>query len=161
MLPGSAPWSFPAHLHKHSSRPLQRSRAAAALSPAPIRALGGCASASTSAPPAHRTARTTAPAATQAPPGPQRFIADVRAAGYGSKDLSTPGVPLVLLDVGKNVCKALSDSQGTNIEGYSTMIESLVKGHGKPSLHQATVLVDSAIRNLCPDNSNLMPSGAP
>jgi hypothetical protein len=41
------------------------------------------------------------------------------------------------------------------------MIESLVKGHGHPSLHQATVLVDSAIRNLCPENSNLMPKGAP
>jgi len=122
-------------------------------------ALAGCSTSTT--PPAHHASQPSRVAATQAPPGPQRFIADIQAAGYGSKDVSTAAASLILLDVGKNVCRALTTSQGTNIEGYSVMIESLVKGHGRPSLSQATILVDSAIRNLCPDDLNLMPSGAP
>src|SRR5437016_3540788 len=92
-------------------------------------ALAGCGTASSSAsrPAAARTpaASPSPAAATQAPPGPQRFIADIQAAGYGSKDVSTSAASLVLLSVGKDVCRALTTSQGTNIEGYATMIESL------------------------------------
>jgi hypothetical protein len=87
-------------------------------------------------------------------------VANVRAAGLGSADLSRAS-DTVLLDIGRRACKALSASQGTALPAYSTMVEDLAKLRQHPSIHQATVLIDSAIRNLCPENSNLMPSGAP
>jgi hypothetical protein len=87
-------------------------------------------------------------------------VANVRAAGLGTADLSRAS-DTVLLHIGTGACKALSASQGTVLPAYSTMVEDLAKMPGHPSIHQATVLVDSAIRNLCPENSNLMPAGAP
>jgi hypothetical protein len=66
-----------------------------------------------------------------------------------------------LLTIGSDVCGALSAANGNGIAGYSKMITSLIKNHARPTVNQATVWVGSAIRNLCPENSNMMPSGAP
>ncbi len=114
--------------------------------------------------PAQAHARTASPsppvAASSAQPGPQQFINEVRAAGLGDKDL-TSASDRTLLSIGSDVCGALSAANGNGIAGYSKIITSLVKNHAHPTVRQATVWVDSAIRNLCPENSNLMPSGAP
>ncbi len=110
----------------------------------------------------HETPPPSTPAAkaTSAPPGPQRFIAEVRAAGFGGKDLTTAS-DQTLLTIGSDECSALSAANGNGIAGYSRMIDSLVKNGAHATVHQAAVLLDSAIRNLCPENSNMMPSGAP
>src|SRR5260370_293268 len=58
------------------------------------------------------------------PPG--RFLAEVRAAGLGNKDLTT-ATDSQLLNIGTDECGALSAANGNGIAGYSRLIDSLMK----------------------------------
>lgn len=57
---------------------------------------------------------------------PRRFLAEVRAAGLGNKDLTT-ATDSQLLNIGTDECGALSAANGNGIAGYSRLIDSLMK----------------------------------
>ena len=89
------------------------------------------------------------------PHGPERFVAKVHAAGFGNKDVA-PATDAQLRQIGRTACNALA----TGVP-YRDEIRAFMAGVRKPSTHQAAVLVDEAIRNLCPQFSKQLPPGAP
>jgi hypothetical protein len=136
-------------------------RAVAAVLVLVALALAGCGSAGHQTAAAPSRTPTASPAASPStPPGPSRFLAEVRTAGLGSKDV-TGASDQILLGIGSDTCSALDTAKSGGIAGYSKLITSLANNHAHPTVQQATVWVDSAIRNLCPENSDMMPSGAP
>jgi hypothetical protein len=139
-----------------------KASAAACAAAAVLALAAGCGSAAgqhAAAAPS-RTPATSPAASPSTAPGPARFLAEVRAAGFGDLDL-TSASDQTLLSIGSDSCSALDAAKSGGIAGYSKLITSLAKNHAHPTVQQATVWVDSAIRNLCPENSDLMPSGAP
>jgi hypothetical protein len=99
----------------------------------------------------HATAKPSTPALV----GPERFLTKVRAAGFGSKDFAN-ATDAQLLKIGQVACNGL----GTGL-GYQDAILAFVQNDAKPTTHQATVLVDEAVRGLCPQYASLIPAGAP
>jgi hypothetical protein len=89
-------------------------------------------------------------------PGPQRFLAEVR--GANPALATVPDADL--LNIGRAECKALALVPGVGPAVRTQAIRDAVKT-GKFTTRQATVLVDSAIRNLCPKFSDVVPAGAP
>ena len=89
------------------------------------------------------------------PAGPERFVAKVQAAGFGNKDLAPP-TGAQLRQVGRDACNGLAIGIP-----YRDKVRALVAGVRKPSTHQAAVLVDEAIRNVCPQFSKQLPPDAP
>jgi len=91
-----------------------------------------------------------------APPhGPERFVAKVQAAGFGNKDIA-PATDAQLRQLGRTACNALA----TGVP-YHDQIRAFKASERKPSAHQTAVLVDEAIRNLCPQFSKQLPPDAP
>lgn len=89
------------------------------------------------------------------PPGPQAYVAILRSSGIFHGNVQA--IPdSALLQIGQDVCKYFADGGS-----YSGMILGLLNNNLKPSTAQATVVTDAAIRNLCPQFSNLLPAGAP
>lgn len=85
-------------------------------------------------------------ATTQA--GPQAFLADVAAAGFGDKDATDPA----FVTVGNTACQGLTDGVG-----YGQQVQAFVSSDAKPSQDQAETLVRSAVRNLCPEYTSMLP----
>ena len=82
-------------------------------------------------------------------------MADVRSSGIFHGDVQAIPDSQILV-IGRDECNGLA-AGGT----YAQMIVALVKSRSKPTTQAATILVDSAIRNLCPQFSGLVPAGAP
>lgn len=80
--------------------------------------------------------------------GPQAFLADVAAAGFGEKDTSDPA----FLTVGNTACQGLSSGVS-----YGQQVQAFVESDAKPSQAQAEALVRSAVANLCPEQSSMLP----
>jgi hypothetical protein len=91
---------------------------------------------------------------TSAPPGPQAFLNDVRKAGLGDKDVQGASDKL-LLHIGALLCDALDSGVG-----YQGDIR-IMQGNHHSTVKQATIWVDSAVRNLCPAHLDEIPAGAP
>lgn len=91
-----------------------------------------------------------------APAGPERFLAKVRAIGFGSKDFAN-ATDAQLLKVGQTVCNGF----GPDGVGYQDEVLAFVQNSAHPTTHQAAVLVDEAVRNLCPRYAAEIPAGAP
>jgi uncharacterized protein DUF732 len=94
---------------------------------------------------------TTAPSVTTA--GPAAFVAEARTMPFGTKDLAAAS-DRELLRVGKLVC----DGLGIKGLGYGRVVQRLVRSDACPTSAQASALVKSAVRNLCPEHADAIPS---
>jgi Protein of unknown function (DUF732) len=97
------------------------------------------------------TTTTTAPSVTTA--GPAAFVAEARTMPFGTKDLAAAS-DRELLRVGKLVC----DGLGIKGLGYGRVVQRLVRSDACPTPAQASALVKSAVRNLCPEHADAIPS---
>ena len=100
-----------------------------------------------SAAPTHAVTTTT-------PGGPGRFVAKVRATRFWSKHFAG-ATDAEVLRVGRAACDGL-----VRRVTYSHQVDAFAISEGMPSVHQAAVLVDEAIRDLCPQYSRRIPPGA-
>jgi hypothetical protein len=72
---------------------------------------------------------------------------------FGTKDLAAASDE-ELLKVGKLVC----DGLGIHGLDYGRVVQRLVRSDACPTPAQASVLVSSAVRNLCPEHADAIPS---
>jgi hypothetical protein len=110
------------------------------------------------APAAHSggPAASSAPAASASPvAGPEEYLREVRAAGLGDRDVS--GQAQQIIHVGQVVCDGLR----SGLLDYADSIVAIQGAGHHVTTHQATILADASIRNLCPEHSGLLPVGAP
>ena len=84
-----------------------------------------------------------------ATPGPGRFVAEARAMPFGTKDLGAAS-DRELLRLGKVVC----DGLGIEGLGFGRVVHRLVQSEAHPTTTEATALVRSAVRNLCPEHAS-------
>jgi Protein of unknown function (DUF732) len=94
--------------------------------------------------------------ATSAPAEPERLLAKIRTVGYGSKDFAS-ATDSQLLKIGQVACNGF----GPGSMGYQDEILAFVQNSAKPTTHQVAMLVDEAVRNLCPEYTAQLPAGAP
>ena len=99
------------------------------------------------------TAEVTSTASPPTAAGPTAFVAEARTMTFGSKDL-TSASDEELLKVGKLVC----DGLGIKGLGYRRVVQRLVRSDACPTPAQAAALVRTAVRNLCPQHANAIPS---
>jgi hypothetical protein len=95
-------------------------------------------------------ATTTASSSTMA--GPAAFVAEARAMPFGTKDLAAASDE-ELLKVGTLVC----DGLGVHGLDHGRVVQQLVRSEACPTPAQASALVNSAVRNLCPEHANAIP----
>jgi uncharacterized protein DUF732 len=81
--------------------------------------------------------------------GPGRFVAEVRAMTFGSKDLAAAAEG-ELLRLGKVVC----DGLGIEGLGFGRVVQRLVRLEAHPTTTDATAFVRSAVGNLCPAHAS-------
>jgi hypothetical protein len=118
--------------------------------------LAGCgssggthAAAATSTPAAPPTTASSSPSPAAGPPV---FIADLRQAGFGDRDMQAATDDQVL-SVGNAACGLFSNGTGS----YGGAYQVLQKFPGAPTDAQVTTLLRSAITNLCPEHKDLLP----
>jgi len=80
--------------------------------------------------------------------GPGRFIAEVRVMSFGTRDLAA-AADADLLRLGMVVC----DGLGIESLGFRRVVQRLVQSEAHPTTTEATALVSSAMRNLCPQHA--------
>ena len=76
--------------------------------------------------------------------GPGRYIIEVRAMSFGTRDLAAASDE-DLLRLGMVVC----DGLGIEGLGFRRVVQRLVQSEAHPTTTEATALVRSAMRNLC------------
>ena len=81
--------------------------------------------------------------------GPVVFVAEAKAMTFGNKDLAAAS-DRDLLGLGKVVC----DGLGIEGLGVGRVVQRLVQSEARPTTTQATALVRSAVRNLCPAHAS-------
>jgi hypothetical protein len=81
------------------------------------------------------------------------FVAEVRAMTFGTKDLAAASAG-ELLRLGRVVCAGL----GIEGLGFRRVVERLVRSEARPTTAEATALVRSAVRNLCPAQASAVPA---
>ncbi len=81
--------------------------------------------------------------------GPGRFIAEVRVMSFGTRDLAAASDE-DLLRLGMVVC----DGLGIESLGFRRVVQRLVQSEAHPTTTEATTLVRSAVRNLCPQHAS-------
>jgi Protein of unknown function (DUF732) len=99
------------------------------------------------------TAAVTTTSAAVTVAGPATFVAEARAMGFGTKDLASAS-ERELLQLGKVVC----DGLGIKGVGFRRVVGRLVQSDACPTTAEATALVRSAVRNLCPEHAGAIPS---
>ncbi len=90
----------------------------------------------------------------------QRYIATVRAAGLGDRDLSSPAAVAPLVSSGRSACKLVWYPYPSGPAGYQRLVRITIL-RVRASRRQAEILVDSAVRDLCPWFASYLPPGAP
>lgn len=80
------------------------------------------------------------------------FVAEARTMTFGTKDL-TSASERELLRLGEVVC----DGLGIQGLGFRRVIQRLVQSEAHPTPVEATALVKSAVRNLCPQQAGAIP----
>lgn len=81
--------------------------------------------------------------------GPGRYIAEVRAMSFGTRDLAAASDE-DLLRLGMVIC----DGLGIEGLGFRRVVQRLVQSEAHPTTTEATALVRSAVRNLCPQHTS-------
>jgi Protein of unknown function (DUF732) len=107
----------------------------------------GCSQQSNSTADAATTASSTAPARSTA------FVAEARAMSFGTKDLAGASDG-ELLRLGRVVC----DGLGIEGLGFRRVVRRLVRSEAHPTTTEATALIRSAVRNLCPEHASAVPA---
>ena len=79
--------------------------------------------------------------------GPATFVAEARAMRFGTKDLASAS-DRELLKLGKVVCGGLDIKD----LGFRRVVQRLVQSDACPTTAEATPVVRSAVRNLCPEH---------
>jgi hypothetical protein len=95
------------------------------------------------------TAEATTTSPSTATTGPGLFEAEARAMSFGTKDLAAASDGQ-LLRLGKVVC----DGLGIEGLGFRRVVQRLVQSEARPTTTEATALVRSAVRNLCPTQAS-------
>lgn len=95
------------------------------------------------------TADVTTTSSSTPTPGPGRFIAEVRVMSFGTRDLAA-AADADLLRLGMVVC----DGLGIESLGFRRVVQRLVQSEAHPTTTEATALVSSAMRNLCPQHAS-------
>jgi Protein of unknown function (DUF732) len=85
--------------------------------------------------------------------GPAAFVAEARSMAFGTKDLAAASDE-ELLKVGKLVC----DGLGVHGIDYGRVVQRLVRSDACPTPAQAVALVKNAVRHLCPEHADAIPS---
>ena len=80
--------------------------------------------------------------------GSAAFVAEARAMTFGSKNL-TSASDGQLLRLGRVAC----DGLGIEGLGFSEVLQRLVRSEARPTTIEARALVNSAVRNLCPEHA--------
>jgi hypothetical protein len=106
----------------------------------------GCGQESNSTADATTTSPSTAPARSTS------FVAEARAMTFGTKDLAGASAG-ELLRLGRVVC----DGLGIEGLGFRRVVQRLVGSEAHPTTAEATALVRSAVRNLCPEHASAVP----
>jgi uncharacterized protein DUF732 len=88
-----------------------------------------------------------------APARSTSFVAEVRAMTFGTKDLAAASDG-ELLRLGRVVCDGL-DIEGV---GFRRVVQRLVESEARPTTSEATAIVRSAVRNLCPAQASAVPA---
>jgi hypothetical protein len=95
---------------------------------------------------------TTAATTTTAPaPGLPQFLAEVRQAGLGDKDLADPASQNAVVELGNTICDGIDDF------GYGRIVQVVADSDAKPTPEEAATFVKSAVENLCPQHRDLLP----
>jgi hypothetical protein len=81
--------------------------------------------------------------------GAARFIAEARGMSFGTRDLAAASDE-DLLRLGMVVC----DGLGIEGLGFRRVVQRLVQSEAHPTTTEATALVTSAARNLCPQHAS-------
>ena len=81
--------------------------------------------------------------------GPGRYIAEVRAMSFGTRDLAAASDE-DLLRLGMVVC----DGLGIEGLGFRRVVQRLVQSEAHPTTTEATALVRSTVRNLCAQHTS-------
>jgi hypothetical protein len=98
---------------------------------------------------ANSAADATTTSLSTATPRPAAFVAQARAMSFGTKDLAAASDG-ELLRLGKVVC----DGLGIEGLGFGRVVQRLVQSEARPTTAEATALVRSAVRNLCPQQAS-------
>jgi hypothetical protein len=99
------------------------------------------------------TADATATSSSIATTGPVAFVGEARAMSFGTKDLAGASDG-ELLRLGRVVC----DGLGIEALGFRRVVQRLVRSEAHPTPTEATALVRSAVRNLCPEHASAVPA---
>jgi hypothetical protein len=99
------------------------------------------------------TADPTATSSATAPPRSTAFVTEARAMSFGTKDLAGASNG-ELLRLGRVVC----DGLGIEGLGFRRVVERLVRSEAHPTTTEATALIRSAVRNLCPAQASAVPA---
>lgn len=86
------------------------------------------------------------------PAGPAAFVAQARAMPFGNKDLAAASEG-DLLRLGDVVC----DGLGVERLGFRRVVQRLVQSEAGPTPTEASALVTSAVRHLCPQHASAIP----
>jgi hypothetical protein len=97
----------------------------------------------------NRTADVTTTSSSTPTAGPGRFIAEVRVMSFGTRDLAAASDE-DLLRLGMVLC----DGLGIESLGFRRVVQRLVQSEAHPTTTEATALVSSAVRNLCPQHAS-------
>jgi hypothetical protein len=108
----------------------------------------GCSEASTD-----DTADVTTTSASVTMAGPAAFVAEARTMTFGTRDLASAS-DKELVKVGKLVC----DGLGIHRLDVGRVVQRLVRSDACPTTAEATAIVRSAVRNLCPQHASAIPS---
>jgi hypothetical protein len=95
----------------------------------------------------------TTTSSTTATTGPVAFTAEARAMTFGNKDLAAASDG-ELLRLGNVMC----DGLGIEGLGFRRVVARLVQSEARPTATEATALVRSAVRNLCPAQASAVPA---
>src|SRR5436190_22073280 len=117
------------------------------ITAAAVLTLAACGSTASSHPASTPTPTPSHTATPLPPPGPERYLAVVRRAGLGNRNVAGAS-DKKLLRFGGVICDGLDTSLG-----YQNVIRAVQGGH-HITTRQATILTDAAIRNLCPAHLN-------
>jgi hypothetical protein len=94
---------------------------------------------------------TAAPITTAPAPGLPAFLAEVRKAGLGTKDMDAADNQNAIIQFGNTICEGIGDF------GYGKVVEVVQTSEAKPTPEQSSTFVRAAVENLCPEHRDLLP----
>ena len=101
----------------------------------------------------NNTTDATTTSSSTAPAGSTAFVAEARAMSFGSKELAGASAG-ELLRLGRVVC----DGLGIEGLGFRRVVQRLARSEAHPTTTEATALIRSAVRNLCPAYASAVPA---